>query len=146
MYMNERETIGDIGEVIIQEFFNSTRSNYKYDQEKDGMIVEMTYGAKTFRLNKKTQSFWLSNNKIGMQWSYIDKLKLLFFIRVPETENDLGELYLAIDHRNSYDMVTTNQGVPCRSYPLTSCLKLCNVSPERSKILYENSIKIRRVK
>lgn len=140
-----RETIGDIGEVVVQEFFNSTRSVYKYDPEKDGTINEMKYAVKTFRLNKSTQGFWLSDNKTKIMWKNVDAADMLFFIRVPETIDDPAELYLAIDHRNSFNMVRTNAGIPCRNYPLTKCLKLCNISKDRSVALYNNSSQIRRV-
>lgn len=144
-YNTTAEVIGDIGEVIVQEFFDSTRSVYKYDAEKDGYINKMNYAVKTFRLNKKTRGFWMSDNKTKIMWKNVDAVPLLFFIRVPETENDVAELYLAIDHRNSFDMVTTNAGIPCRNYPLTKCLKLYNIDKDRSRQLYENSTQIRRV-
>jgi len=139
------EIIGDLGEVVVQEFFNSTRSVYKYDAEKDGYINEMKYAVKTFRLNKSTRGFWMSDNYTKIMWKNVDAVPLLFFIRVPETIDDLAELYLAIDHRNSYIMVSTNNGVKCRNYPLTKCLKICNISEDRSRMLYENSVKLRRV-
>ena len=139
------EVVGDIGEVIVQEFFNSTRSVYKYDADKDGYINEMKYAVKTFRLNKSTRGFWLSDNKTKIMWKNIDEKPLLFFIRVPETEEDLAELYLAIDHRKSFKMVSTNAGILCRDYPLTSCLKLYNIDKDRSLQLYQNSLKMRRV-
>jgi hypothetical protein len=139
------EIIGDLGEVVVQEFFNSTRSVYKYDAEKDGYINEMKYAVKTFRLNKSTRGFWMSDNYTKIMWKNVDAVPLLFFIRVPETIDDLAELYLAIDHRNSYNMVSTNNGVKCRNYPLTNCLKICNISEDRSRMLYENSVKLRRV-
>jgi hypothetical protein len=139
------EIIGDIGEVVVQEFFNSTRSVYKYDAEKDGYINEMKYAVKTFRLNKSTRGFWMRDNKTKIMWKNVDAAHLLFFIRVPETENDTAELYLAVDHRNSFDIVYTNSGVPCRNYPLTHCLKLCNISKDRSIELYNNSVKLRSV-
>lgn len=139
-----RETIGDLGEVVVQEFFNSTRSVYKYDPEKDGTIKSMKYAVKTFRLNKKTTGFWLSDNKTQIMWKNVDAADMLFFIRVPESINDPAELYLAIDHRNSYENLV-NKGVPMRSYPLTKCLKLCNISKERSEILYNNSVPLRSV-
>jgi len=139
------EIIGDIGEVVVQEFFDSTRSIYKYDSEKDGYINEMKYAVKTFRLNKSTRGFWMSDNYTKIMWKNVDSVPLLFFIRVPETENDLAELYLSVNHVNSYTMVSTNNGVKCRNYPLTNCLKICNISEDRSRVLYENSIKLRRV-
>lgn len=145
MFNTTAEIIGDIGEVVVQEFFNSTRSVYKYDAEKDGYINKMNYAVKTFRLNKKTRGFWLSDNKTKIMWKNVDAAPLLFFIRVPETENDPAELYLAVDHRNSFDIVYTNSGIQCRNYPLTQCLKLCNISKDRSIELYNNSVKLRSV-
>ena len=139
------EKIGDLGEVVVQEFFNSTRSVYKYDAEKDGVINQMKYAVKTFRLNKSTKGFWMSDNKTKIMWRNVDAADLLFFIRVPETINDPAELYLAIDHRNSFSMVSTNAGIKCRNYPLTKCLKLCNITEDRSRMLYENSVQLRRV-
>jgi hypothetical protein len=146
MFNTEQEIIGDIGEVVVQEFFNSTRSVYKYDPEKDGIIEHMKYAVKTFRLNKKTRGFWISDNKTKVMWKNLDVVDLLFFIRIPETANDPAELYLAIDHKNSFNIVKTNAGIPCRNYPLTKCLKLCNISEDRSLVLYENSVQLRSVK
>ncbi|CAB4182149.1 hypothetical protein UFOVP1071_160 [uncultured Caudovirales phage] len=142
-----RDEIGDIGEQIVQEYFTSTRSVYKYDSDKDGHINEnqMKYAVKTFRLNKKTEGFWLSDNYSQIMWKNIDEKPLLFFVRVPETINDPAELYLAIDHRNSFNMVKTNAGKPCRNYPLNSCLKLRNISGNTSKTLYELSLNLRKV-
>ncbi len=143
--LDPRETIGDIGEKVVQEFFNSTRSNYKFDEEKDGTIEQFTYQVKAFRLNKVTQSFWLSNNKTKKLWENIDKVGLLFFVRNPENETDLAELYLAIDHKNSWFKAYRNDGTPCRAYPLTKCLKLYNISREYSDKLYKLSSGLRSV-
>ena len=51
-------TIGDIGEQLINEFYNrAVRTDDWYDNKKDGKINNLTYEVKTFRLNFKTQGF-----------------------------------------------------------------------------------------
>jgi hypothetical protein len=140
--LDERELIGEIGEQIVQEFLNSTRSSYKYDSEKDGTFLDMIYQVKTFRLNNITQGFWLGDNKEKSMWKNVDNVDMLFFIRIPEKADGLATLYLCPNHTKAWVKAFRNDGVGVRCYPLTKCVPLGIVSPERSKILYENSVKI----
>lgn len=141
-----RKTIGDIGEDLVQEFFNSTKSTDPFDPIKDGIMSNnMKYAVKTFRLNKKYKGFWVSDNETKTMWKNLDNVDLIFFVRIPEKVSDLAEIYLAINHKNGYTRVTTKEGVPCRNYLLTNCLKLYNVDKDRSRMLYEHSNPLRSV-
>lgn len=141
--LDERETIGDVGEVAVQEFFNSERSKWKYDPQKDGMIGKLKYQVKTIRLNHKEQGFWIGQNKTKTMWGNIDKVDMLIFVRVPETEDELATIYLCINHRDCFRMTARNDGIPIRCYPLTNCVELGKVSPDRSYKIYQNSKQIR---
>lgn len=142
LIIDTRQFIGDIGEQVVQEFFNSNRSEDWFDSEKDGTVSGMTYEVKTFRLNFSTRGFWLGQNKSKTMWKKVDEVDMLFFIRIPEREAELASLYLCIDHRNCWTKQYRNDGTGVRCYPLNRCIKLCTLSPERSIKLYENSIKI----
>jgi SRSO17 transposase len=135
-----RFNIGNIGEEVVNNFFiNAIRSKDWYDSKKDGCIGDMTYEVKTFRLNNKTKSFWVGQNKTQTMWNKLDNVDLLFFIKIPESKNEKSILYLSTDHKNSWKMFYKNDGTTCRGYMLNKCLPLTEISIELSNILLENS-------
>lgn len=140
--LDERELIGELGEQVVQEYLNSTRSDYKYDPVKDGTFQDLIYQVKTIRLNHKTRGFWIGDNKTKTLWKNLDNVDMLFFIKVPEKEEELATLYMCPNHQKNWVKEFRNDGTGVRSYPLTKCVPLCIVSKERSKVIYENSIKI----
>lgn len=142
MQDNIRIDIGEIGEQVVQRHFNSSRSENWYDSEKDGMIGNQTYEIKTFRLNNKTKSFWVGQNKTKTQWDKIQNVDRLFFVKIPENENELAVLYECHDHRECWYLTERNDGTPIRAFPLTNCEELDKLTLEESRILYENSKKI----
>lgn len=134
-----RSLMGEIGENHIFNLFNGTASSYKYDASKDGMIGELSVQVKTIRLNQKTEGFWLGNNFSKTLWSNLDKVDMLFFVRIPEKPDELARSYLCIDHKNCWTKSYRNDSVAVRNYPLTSCLQVGILSPEDSLFLLENS-------
>lgn len=129
--------IGEIGENLIQSFFESKRADNWFDSEKDGNIGSFKYEVKTIRLNESTQSFWIDKS----QWEKVHNVDLLFFVRVPIGE-ERGAAYLCVDHKNNFRLINTKYGTQIRAYPLTKCLKLFNIDPEISNNLCEMSKKI----
>jgi len=135
-------TIGDIGEQLINEFYNrAVRTDDWYDNKKDGKINNLTYEVKTFRLNFKTQGFWVDQS----QFKKLDGVDLLFFVKVPEKIEDGLVLYLATNHHTRYESFS-HKGKNMRSYPLTFCLELGRIDDNRVKIVYDNSISISQYK
>jgi len=135
MKIDIKQNAGAIGEKIINEYFHLAKpTDDWYDSTKDGHIGELTQETKTIRLNHKTQSFWID----GSQWQKVDGVDLLFFVRMPESENDNINVYLAIDHRNSY-VTGRGQYSNIRHYPLEKCLHLFSVFDYRVKELLDYS-------
>ncbi len=131
-----RQTAGEIGERIVLEFFkDAVRTGNWYDDKKDGTINGMTYEVKTSRLNHVSQSFWIDQK----QWPKCDGVDLLFFVKVPEKEQDGIVLYLSINHRNKKALAYPQDGRVCRKYPLTECIPLCIIKDERVQELLEHS-------
>lgn len=131
-----RQSAGKIGENIVFEFFrDAVRSPDWYDRKKDGTIHGMTYEVKTMRLNYSSQSFWVDKK----QWPKCDGVDLLFFVRVPEKEDDGIVLYLSINHKNKKSLAYPSDGRICRKYPLTECIPLCTIRDSRVQELLEHS-------
>jgi hypothetical protein len=132
---------GKIGEDAIAEFFGFKKTNNWYDPEKDGSAecTGVDYEVKTFRLNFKTQGFWIDQS----QYNKVDNVDALFFVRIPESESELAQVYLATNHKDpkSYRIASRRDGTKVRCYQLTKCLPLFKIDAERSRILYENSVK-----
>ena len=138
--MNEDQIkvhIGNIGEVAVQRHHNSDRS-FWHDSKKDGMIRDRSYEVKTIRLNNGTKSFWIGQS----QWKKIENVDKLFFIKVPEFEDELAILLECNDHRKCWFNAKTNKGLPMRAFPITSCKEIAKLTPEESIQLYDNSKKI----
>ena len=131
-----RRNAGEIGESIVLEFFrDAVRTHDWYDDKKDGTIHGMTYEVKTMRLNHSSQSFWVDKK----QWAKCDGVDLLFFVKVPEKEEDGILLYLSINHKNKKSLAYPSDGRICRKYPLTECIPLCTITDSRVQELLEHS-------
>jgi hypothetical protein len=131
-----KRSAGEIGEGIVFEFFKDAKRTHNwYDDKKDGTINGMTYEVKTMRLNHVSQSFWIDTK----QWPKCDGVDLLFFVRVPEKEEDGITLYLSINHKNKKSMAYPSDGRVCRKYPLTECIPLCIIKDNRVQELLEHS-------
>jgi hypothetical protein len=127
---------GEIGERVVLEFFGAAvRANDWYDAKKDGTIHGMTYEVKTMRLNHSSQSFWIGSK----QWPKCDGVDLLFFVKVPEKEDDGIVLYLSINHKAKKSIAYPSDGRICRKYPLTECIPLCTINDNRVQELLEHS-------
>lgn len=135
--MNDvKRSAGEIGEQIVSDFFrDAVRTNDWYDDKKDGTINGMTYEVKTIRLNHSTQSFWIDKK----QWPKCDGVDLLFFVKIPEKEEDCIVLHLAINHKNKKSLAYPSDGRICRKYPLTECIPLCIINDSRVQELLEYS-------
>ncbi len=152
MMLDIRHEIGDSGEKIVESLLSGNRTDYWFDDKKDGMIGELVYEVKTFRLNKSTNGFWLGQNKSKTMWKKVDNADLLFFIRIPIGPNsslkedplDVCKLYLAIDHRNSWTKAYRNDGTLIRNYPLTKCLPLYTIDKNIAILLRDSSEQISR--
>jgi hypothetical protein len=130
-------SIGEIGEQAVASHFNAQRSEDWYDSEKDGMVGDLTYEVKTFQLNNKYQGFLVEPS----QWQKLDGVDMIFFVRVPDKENDLSQAYLVINHKTGYHHEYVKDK-KLRCYPLTNCLKQFTMDPEQSKTIFEMSKKI----
>lgn len=136
MFKDVRQSAGEIGESIVLEFFrDAVRTHDWYDDKKDGTIHGMTYEVKTMRLNYSSQSFWIDKK----QWAKCDGVDLLFFVKVPEKEEDGILLYLSINHKNKKSLAYPSDGRICRKYPLTECIPLCTIRDSRVQELLEHS-------
>lgn len=131
-----RRSAGEIGESIVLEFFgDAVRTHDWYDDKKDGTIHGMTYEVKTSRLNYSSKSFWIDSK----QWPKCDGVDLLFFVKIPEKEDDGIVLYLSINHKAKKSLAYPSDGRICRKYPLTECIPLCTITDSRVQELLEHS-------
>lgn len=137
-----RFIMGDIGERAVARQFMATRSEDWYDSTKDGEIGELKYEVKTMRLNFKTMSFWVGQNKTRTQWAKIDSCDALIFVRIPEKETERAGMYLCINHRNSWFKAYRNDGVAVKAFPLKRCIKIADLSKEESLTLFNHSCTI----
>jgi len=146
MFMNAadtKRTSGEIGEQIVLDFFgNAVRTHDWYDDKKDGTINSLTYEVKTMRLNHVSQSFWLDKK----QWPKCDGVDLLFFVKIPEKEDDGIVLYLSINHKAPKSLAYPSDGRVCRKYPLTECITLVTITDGRVQQLLEYSKSISKHK
>lgn len=134
--LDVKRSAGEIGEQIVSDFFqDARRTNDWYDDKKDGTINGMSYEVKTNRLNHSTQSFWIDKK----QWPKCDGVDLLFFVKIPEKEEDGIVLYLSINHKNKKSLAYPSDGRVCRKYPLTECIPLCIINDNRVQELLEHS-------
>ena len=136
LMLDVKRSAGEIGEQIVSDFFqDARRTNDWYDDKKDGTINGMSYEVKTNRLNHFTQSFWIDKK----QWPKCDGVDLLFFVKIPEKEEDGIVLYLSINHKNKKSLAYPSDGRVCRKYPLTECIPLCRINDNRVQELLEHS-------
>lgn len=134
--------MGDIGEKAVERLLKTQRAEDWYDSEKDGSIGGMTYEVKTIRLNGKTKSFWLGENKTKTMWKKVDGVDMLFFVKIPETEDEMASIYLCIDHKNCWVKQRRTDGEGVRAYPVSKCLRLFSLGKRESRTLLEHSKKI----
>lgn len=135
---------GSIGENLVAKFFPyAEKTNDWYDHIKDGRIGRMTYEAKTLRLNKKDQGFWIEQNQF---WK-LDGVDILIFVNIPENQDDNAILYLFNNHKDksSYNEFVF-KGKHMRNYKLTNCIALCIIDNEASNQLFEHSNNMRTYK
>ena len=139
---DSRFIIGDIGEKAVERLLNTQRTDDWYDTEKDGICGDMTYEVKTFRINNKTNGFWLGENYSKTMWKKVDKVDMLYFIKIPESKNELASIYLCINHKNCWVKAYRNNGEAVRSYPISKCIHLFDLSKQESFTLLKHSEKI----
>lgn len=131
-----KRSAGEIGEHIVLQFFkDAVQTSNWFDDEKDGTINGLTYEVKTLRLNNNTQSFWIDQK----QWPKCDRVDLLFFVKIPEKENDGIVMYLSIKHKDRKPLAYPSNGSVCRKYMLTECIPLCTINDSRVQELLEYS-------
>jgi hypothetical protein len=134
-----RLEIGNLGEQIISQVLHkSKRSSDWYDSDKDGTCNDLSYEVKTLRLINKTKSFWIDES----QWKKLDSVDMVFFIKIPESEDEYLKIYLCINHKSCWKKEYKNNGDIVRSYPLTSCILYGIIDDNRSKTIYNNSVAI----
>jgi len=127
--------IGSIGEDLVTEHFKfSEKTDDWYDSTKDGTIQDFTYEVKTMRLNFRDNGFWIHEN----QWKKVDGVDLLFFVKVPEKEEEGLRLYQMLDHKRTFKMIT-HKGKKVRVYPFTRCLLLDIIYDNRALQVLEAS-------
>jgi len=135
---------GDLGEQMVYETFApAKRTPNWYDSKKDGVLGKMTYEVKTFRLNFKTQGFWVDES----QFKKLDNSDMLFFVKVPESEDEGATIHLAINHKekSAYDEFTS-YGKRMRSYHLNRCLPIKNINDDRAYTMLCNSTQMSKHK
>jgi hypothetical protein len=137
--------MGNIGEKAVERLLETTRSDDWYDPEKDGTQGDKTYEVKTHRLNGSTNGFWISENQSETMWKKLDGVDFLYFIMVPEEQDELAPLYICHDHRNCFKLIE-NKGVQFRSYPVAKCETLGYLTKKESRTLYDLSKKISKFK
>ena len=137
------EKLGALGEEIVKGLLAEKHvvemSDYKYDAIKDMTADDQTVEVKTLVLIKKFESFCLGKK----QWKKCDEVDRLFFVRVPESENDHIVVYESENPRSFRSM--QYNGDWCRMYPLTNMKiygtinnnelskQLCDLSPSKYK-------------
>ena len=139
---DSRFIIGDIGEKAVERLLKTQRAEDWYDSEKDGTIGGKTYEVKTIRINNKTKGFWIGENYSKTMWKKVDGVKMLFFVKIPDTEDELASVYLCLDHKNCWVKAYKNSGEGVRSYPISECLRLFSLGKRESRTLLEHSNKI----
>ena len=129
LYLRE---MGEIGESYVSSYFSSAvRSTDWFDDQKDGVIdgADLSYEVKTQRYNMVYRGFIIPPD----QYTKVDAVDLLFFVRVPELAHQPMSLYLYPNHqtckrRRSISVRSTMQ----RLYPLTKCFQLDSIVNEKS--------------
>ena len=112
-----RVRTGNSGEKLVCHCYPQAKRGDWYDDKKDGTIDKNTYEVKSQRLNIKFQGFWIDQN----QFKKVDGVDLLFFVQIPETNNDSVKLFLAPNHTKIYQTKIRPAG-EYRIYPLNKCL------------------------
>jgi hypothetical protein len=132
--------MGDIGEEAVARFTRGTLSEDKFDSEKDGLINgHITFEVKTMRLINFKQAFWIEPS----QYQKLDNVDLLYFVRVPEKNDELAQAYLYYNTSAFNNII--HKGSRLREYPLTNCLFQFRLNSDDSALLLEYSKKISTV-
>jgi hypothetical protein len=127
--------IGKLGEDIVKESLKfAVQTDDWYDSQKDGTIGKIKYEVKTQRKNIKHNGFWIHSG----QWQKCDSVDALFFVQVPENENDPINLYLMTNHKENYEIINWN-GKKVRNYLFTKCMKLDTITDARADQMFEHS-------
>jgi len=137
--------VGDLGEQLVAEHFkHAERTDDWFDSEKDGTIKDKTYEVKTFRLNNKDQGFWVDSS----QFSKLDKVDILYFVKIPESKDEGATIYECINHtsKDAYEKFKLGQFKQMRCYFLDNCKFIANINDERTNIIYEHSISMSKWK
>ena len=130
--------VGDIGEQLVEEFFpKAERTDDWFDSEKDGTIKEKTYEVKTFRLNNRDQGFWVDSS----QFTKLDNVDILYFIKIPESKEEGATLYECID-KSKYKKIPGIPITEMRLYHIDNCKFIGNVNDERTNTIMNASKKI----
>lgn len=132
---------GSIGEDLVANFFpHAKKTDDWYDRVKDGLLDNLRYEAKTLRLNKRDQGFWMGQSQF---WK-LDNVDVLIFVNIPENRGDDAILYLFNNHKDPSSYTEfTYKGQPMRNYKLTNCIALSIISGEAAIQLYEHSNNMR---
>ena len=129
-----KKLMGDIGEKAVANFNRGVLSENKFDNEKDGLINNhITFEVKTLRLIHIAGAFWIEES----QWNKLDNVDLLYFVKVPEKDNELATAYLY--YNTSLYNITKKDGKILREYPLTNCLFQFRLGVEDSALLLQYS-------
>lgn len=133
-------TTGDLGEqMVVEHFAPAKRTGNWYDAKKDGILGKMTYEVKTFRLNYKDQGFWIPEN----QFKKLDNVDMVFFVKIPETEDEGATIYLSINHKDPSAYKSFEwKGRTMRSYHLNRCLPITNINDDRAYEMMCNSVQM----
>jgi hypothetical protein len=138
---NKKESqyiIGNTGEDGVARHYNAVRSEDWYDPTKDGHIKDLSYEVKTLRLNYHYGAFWIDKS----QFKKLDNCDILFFVRIPENKNQRANIFLFMDHKNSWEKAYDKNGVGFRLYPIKRCIKIADLTEEESLTLLHHSINI----
>lgn len=132
-----KEKIGELGEkFVLAKFPYAVKSQFKYDNEKDGMIGPHKYEVKTSTFVSKTQSIWMPEN----QWLKLDNVDYIFFITVPHKtfsyfrEDKVCQLFMCTN--NIYRILNFN-GERIRSYEIKNLTPVCDLDEALSQQIIE---------
>lgn len=135
---------GDLGEqMVVETLAPAKRTADWYDSKKDGVLGHNTYEVKTFRLNYKTQGFWIPES----QFKKLDNVDILFFVKIPESEDEGATIFICANHTSDKAYNTFEwSGRKMRSYHLINCIPIKNINDERSYTMLCNSTQMSKHK
>ena len=136
---------GELGEQLVEEHFkHAERSDDWFDSKKDGTIKEKTYEVKTLRINNRDQGFWIESS----QFTKLDNVDILYFVKIPETLNEGATIYECINHKDPsvYENFIIGKFKQMRCYFIENCELIVNINDERTNTIYQNSISMSKWK